>query len=136
MTAQTLKFFGLKADEVAARLKYPGTDEVKHIYATNASLRRALEMLIDGSIIPGNTTIFSDLYNTLLFGDHGYPDTYMVLRDFEDYMRTQELISEDYQNREKWLEMAIMNTAMSGFFSSDRTIEEYNSQIWHLKPIK
>ncbi|MBQ9599126.1 MAG: glycogen/starch/alpha-glucan phosphorylase, partial [Clostridia bacterium] len=43
---------------------------------------------------------------------------------------------EDYQNREKWLEMAIMNTAMSGFFSSDRTIEEYNDQIWHLKPIK
>ncbi|MBR0089956.1 MAG: glycogen/starch/alpha-glucan phosphorylase [Clostridia bacterium] len=133
---ENIYIFGLKADEVAARLKYPGTDEVKHIYATNASLRRALEMLIDGSIIPGNTTIFSDLYNTLLFGDYGYPDTYMVLRDFEDYMRTQELISEDYQNREKWLEMAIMNTAMSGFFSSDRTIEEYNSQIWHLKPIK
>ncbi len=128
--------FGLKDDEVAARLKYPGNDEVKHIYSTNASLRRALEMLIDGSIIPGNTTIFSDLYNTLLFGDYGYPDTYMVLRDFEDYMKTQEIISEDYKNRDKWLEMAIMNTAMSGFFSSDRTIKEYNDQIWHLKPIK
>lgn len=133
---KNIYIFGLKDDEVAARQKYPGTDEVKHIYTTNASLRRALEMLIDGSIIPGNTKIFSDLYNTLLFGDYGYPDTYMVLRDFEDYMKTQEMISEDYQNREKWLEMAIMNTAMSGFFASDRTINEYNKKIWHLKPIK
>ncbi len=128
--------FGLKADEVAARLKYPGSDEVKTIYSTNSVLRRSLEMLIDGSIIPGNTTIFQDLYQTLLFGDYGYPDTYMVLRDFEEYMQTQEKISADYQNREKWIEMAIMNTAKSGFFSSDRTIGEYNDKIWHLKAIK
>jgi starch phosphorylase len=128
--------FGLKADEVAARLKYAGNDEVKTIYSSNAPLRHALEMLIDGSIIPGNTHIFRDLYQTLLFGDYGYPDTYMVIRDFEDYMQTQEKISADYQNREKWIEMAIMNTAMSGFFSSDRTIDDYNKKIWHLKPIK
>jgi starch phosphorylase len=99
-------------------------------------LRHALEMLIDGSIIPGNTTIFQDLYHTLLFGDYGYPDTYMVLRDFEEYMHTQEKISADYQDRAKWTEMAIMNTAMAGFFSSDRTIGEYNDKIWHLTPIK
>ena len=128
--------FGLKADEVAARLKYAGSDEVKTIYSTNNVLRRALEMLIDGSIIPGNTTIFQDLYQTLLFGDYGYPDTYMVLRDFDAYMQTQEKISADYQNREKWIEMAIMNTAKAGFFSSDRTIGEYNDKIWHLTAIK
>ena len=128
--------FGLKADEVAARLKYAGNDEVKTIYSTNTSLRHALEMLIDGSIVPGNTSIFRDLYQTLLFGDYGYPDTYMVLRDFEEYMKTQEKISVDYQNRSKWIEMAIMNTAMSGFFSSDRTIDDYNKKIWHLTPIK
>ncbi|MCD8180515.1 MAG: glycogen/starch/alpha-glucan phosphorylase [Firmicutes bacterium] len=128
--------FGLKADEVAARLKYAGSDEVKTIYSTNKGLRHAHEMLIDGSIIPGNTTIFRDLYQTLLFGDYGYPDTYMVLRDFEEYMQTQERISADYQNREKWIEMAIMNTAKSGFFSSDRTIDDYNKNIWHLTPIK
>jgi starch phosphorylase len=128
--------FGLKADEVAARLKYAGNDEVKTIYSTNTGLRHALEMLIDGSIIPGNTSIFRDLYQTLLFGDYGYPDTYMVLRDFEEYMQTQEKISADYRDREKWIEMAIMNTAKAGFFSSDRTIGEYNEKIWHLTPIK
>ncbi len=128
--------FGLKADEVAARGRYPGEDEVKTIYSQNGQLRRALESLIDGSIVPGAHNMFKDLYSTLLFGDYGYPDTYMVLRDFEEYMKTQEKISADYQNRTKWLEMAIMNTAMAGFFSSDRTISEYNDQIWHLKPIK
>lgn len=128
--------FGLKADEVAARLRYPGNDEVKDIYSSNHQLRRALEELVDGTIVPGANNLFKDLYQTLLFGDYGYPDTYMVLRDFEAYMKTQEKISADYQDQEKWLKMAIMNTAMSGFFSSDRTIQEYSDKIWHLTPIK
>ena len=92
--------------------------------------------MIDGSLVAGAHNLFKDLYQTLLFGDYGYPDTYMVLRDFEAYMKTQEQISIDYQNREKWLKMTIMNTAMAGFFSSDRTIQQYSDQIWHLKPIK
>ena len=113
-----------------------GNDEVKNIYATNAQLRGALEWLINGTIVPGNTNIFMDLYNTLLFGDYGYADTYMVLRDFEDYMRTQEQISKDYQDRKSWIAKQIMNTAMAGVFSSDRTIKEYNDKIWKLTPIK
>jgi starch phosphorylase len=128
--------FGLRSEEVDARLRMPGGDEVKNIYATNAHLRGALEQLINGSIVPGNTNLFMDLYNTLLFGDYGYPDTYMVLRDFEDYVQTHEQISKDYQDREKWIAKQIMNTAMAGFFSSDRTIKEYNDKIWHLKPLK
>ena len=79
--------FGLKADEVAARVKYAGTDEVKNIYSSNASLRHALEQLVDGSIVPGSNQMFRDLYQTLLFGDYGFPDTYMVIRDFEEYMK-------------------------------------------------
>ena len=128
--------FGLRADEVDARLRVMGNDEVKNIYATNAHLRGALEQLINGSIVEGNTNIFMDLYNTLLFGDYGYADTYMVLRDFEDYMRTHEQISKDYQDRKTWIAKQIMNTAMAGFFSSDRTINEYNEKIWKLTPIK
>ena len=128
--------FGLKEDEVAARVRYGGDEEVKTIYASNNVLRRALESLIDGTLVPGAHNLFKDLYQTLLFGDYGYPDTYMVLRDFEDYMKTQEQISIDYQNREEWLKKAIMNTAMAGFFSSDRTIQEYSDNIWHLNPIK
>ena len=130
--------FGLKADEVAARTRLgsANADEVKQIYAQNSLLRHALESLIDGSIVPGATKMFYDLYNTLLFGDNGTPDVYMVLRDFEEYMKTQAQISLDYQDKKKWWKMAIMNTAMSGFFSSDRTIGEYNEKIWNLTPIK
>ena len=128
--------FGLRSDEVDARLRIMGNDEVKNIYATNGYLRGALDQLINGSICPENTNLFMDLYNTLLFGDYGYADTYMVLRDFESYMQTQEQISRDYQDREKWIAKQIMNTAMAGFFSSDRTINEYNDKIWHLTPIK
>lgn len=128
--------FGLRSEEVDARLRIPGGDEVKNIYATNAGLRGALEQLINGSIVPGNTNLFMDLYNTLLFGDYGYPDTYMVLRDFESYMQTHEQISKDYQDRKSWIAKQIMNTAMAGFFSSDRTINEYNEKIWHLTPLK
>ena len=128
--------FGLRADEVDARLRIMGNDEVKNIYATNGQLRNALEQLINGSIVPDNTNIFMDLYNTLLFGDYGYADTYMVLRDFESYMETHEQISRDYQDRKTWIAKQIMNTAMAGFFSSDRTINEYNDKIWKLTPIK
>ena len=128
--------FGLRADEVDARLRIMGNDEVKNIYATNGQLRGALEQLINGSIVADNTNIFMDLYNTLLFGDYGYADTYMVLRDFESYMQTHEQISKDYQDRKTWIAKQIMNTAMAGFFSSDRTINEYNEKIWKLIPIK
>ncbi|MDD6735093.1 MAG: glycogen/starch/alpha-glucan phosphorylase [Clostridiales bacterium] len=128
--------FGLKAEEVAARLKYNNSDEVKTIYSTNSALRKALDQLISGEIEPENTQIFRDLYQTLLFGDYGFPDTYMVLRDFEAYCLTQDRISKDYNNKSKWWHMAIMNTASSGYFSSDRTIDDYNREIWHLEPIK
>ncbi len=127
--------FGLRSDEVDARLRVMGNDEVKNIYATNAHLRGALEQLINGSIVP-DTNMFMDLYNTLLFGDYGYADTYMVLRDFEAYIQTHEQISKDYQDRKSWIAKQVMNTAMAGFFSSDRTINEYNDKIWHLTPIK
>ena len=127
--------FGLRADEVDARLRIMGNDEVKNIYATNGQLRNALEQLINGQLASDNN-MFMDLYNTLLFGDYGYADTYMVLRDFESYMATHEQISRDYQDRKTWIAKQIMNTAMAGFFSSDRTINEYNDKIWKLTPIK
>jgi len=129
--------FGLNADEVAARSRYNDGSEVKNIYAENAELRKVLDQLINGSMLPGaGTNQFRDLYQTLVFGDYGTPDTYMVVRDFEAYMKMHEHVSNVYENREEWLKKAIMNTAKAGFFSSDRTINEYNDKIWHLTPIK
>ena len=128
--------FGLTADEVEARVRIGNNDEVKTIYSTNNVLRRVLDQLISGELDPTNPQRFKDLYQTLLFGDYGYADTYMVLRDFDAYCEIQDRIGKDYKNRDKWLEKAILNTASAGFFSSDRTINDYNEKIWHLKPIK
>lgn len=128
--------FGLKADEVDARLKYNNSDEVKDIYSTNEKLRRVIDQLINGEFSDGNSQMFKDLYQTLLFGDYGNPDVYMVLRDFEEYCKMQEYMSKLYEDRDKWVSKAVMNTASSGYFSSDRTIKEYNDNIWNLKPIK
>lgn len=127
--------FGLKADEVAARVRYNGTEEVRDIYTSNYAIRQVLEQLIDGTLEPNSNQIFRDLYQTLLFGDYGFPDTYMVIRDFDEYARTHAKIARDYQNRPLWLEKTIMNTACAGFFSSDRTIDEYNDKIWRLNSI-
>ncbi len=128
--------FGLTADEVDARVRMNDNSEVKTIYSTNNVLRRVMDQIASGELSPDQPQLFNDLYQTLLFGDYGYADTYMVLRDFDAYCETQDKIGIDYQNRDKWLEMAIMNTASAGFFSSDRTINDYNEKIWHLTPIK
>ena len=78
--------------------------------------------------------MLQDLYHSLLLGDWGsMGDNYFVLKDFGSYSMAQRRLSKDYANRSKWLKMAVTNTAMSGIFSSDRTISEYNSLIWHLK---
>lgn len=134
--AENIYIFGLTADEVDARIRYGDTQEVKTLYSTNPVLRTVMEQLISGELEPNHPQLFKELYQTLLFGDYGYPDTYMVLRDFDAYCETQDRIGRDYKDKDKWLEMAIMNTAMAGYFSSDRTINEYNEKIWHLKPIK
>ena len=132
---ENIFIFGLKADEVSARLRYNNGDEVKDIYSSNHGLRKVLDQLISGEMNPENPQIFRDLYQTLLFGDYGNPDVYMVLRDFEEYCNMQNRLSELYKDRTAWVKKAIMNTASSGYFSSDRTINEYNEKIWHLKPM-
>ena len=78
-----------------------------------------------------------ELYHSLLFGDHGgMADPYLVLKDFGSYTMAQKRISADYRNADKWQRMAIANTACSGIFASDRTIREYNDNIWHLAPAR
>ncbi len=134
--SDNIYIFGLEAHEVQARERYNNANEVKDIYSTNQALKKALDHLIDGTFSDGNTQIFRDLYQTLLFGDYQNPDCYMVIRDFEEYSKTQDRLSLLYKDQNEWVKKAIMNTACAGFFSSDRTIMEYNDKIWHLKPMK
>ncbi len=125
--------FGLSAEEVEHGY---ATYRASAIFETNADIRRALTMLIDGTLSPDNPHLFQELYHALLFGDGGgMADPYFVLKDLPDYLRTRQRLAKDYDDRDKWLAMAVRNVACSGVFSSDRTIAEYNEKIWHLKPL-
>ncbi len=119
--------FGMRADTAAA-LEIAGGYNPMTIFEHNAEVRRALTQMIDGTVMPDAPTALQALYHDLLFDDR-----YFVLKDFGSYSMAQRRVDADYQDREKWLRMAIINTAKSGVFASDRTIREYNDKIWHLK---
>ena len=72
-----------------------------------------------------------------LFGEYGEADPYYILADFPSYIETYEKVYHLYvDHKDEWIKKAIVNTAKSGYFSSDRTIEQYNEKIWNLKPVK
>ena len=119
--------FGMRADTVAA-LESAGGYNPMTIFENNAEIRRALTQMIDGTLMTENPAALQALYHDMLFDDR-----YFVLKDFGSYSMAQRRVNDDYQDRDKWLRMAVINTAKSGIFSSDRTIREYNEKIWHLK---
>ncbi|HIT68603.1 MAG TPA: glycogen/starch/alpha-glucan phosphorylase, partial [Candidatus Aphodomonas merdavium] len=131
---ENIYIFGARAHEVEAIYQggiYHSTD----IFERNQEIRRAMTQMIDGTL--GEGGMFNELYHSLLFGEHGgMADPYLVLKDFGSYTMAQERVSADYQQPKKWQRMAVANTACSGFFSSDRTISEYNEKIWQLTPVK
>ncbi len=128
---ENMYIFGLSADEVENSYGYYRSSDV---YQTMPEIRRVMEQLINGTLSPDNHHLFHDLYHALLFGDNGgMADPYFVLKDMPGYISTQYQLGEDYEKRhDLWLRKAVINTAKSGIFASDRTIAEYNDQIWHL----
>ncbi|MEA5015603.1 MAG: glycogen/starch/alpha-glucan phosphorylase [Candidatus Limiplasma sp.] len=133
--AENIYIFGMRADTVEAMYR-EGAYNPMSIYETNFEIRKAMNQWLDGTVFPTEPLAMQDLYHMLLQGDHGgMADPYFVLKDFGSYSMANRRIIEDYQNREKWLKMAVVNTAMSGYFSSDRTIREYNEKIWHIEPL-
>ncbi|MBQ6595524.1 MAG: glycogen/starch/alpha-glucan phosphorylase [Clostridia bacterium] len=132
--AGNIYIFGLYADQVAQGYSSYRASE---IYETNASIRKVMEQLIDGTLSPENPRMFQEIYHGLLFGDNGgMADPYFVLKDLAHYTVTQKKVANDYLDRDSWLRKAVINTACSGVFSSDRTITEYNDNIWHLRPLE
>ncbi len=131
--AENIYIFGLTAEQVERGYSSYRSYE---IYETNPAIRKALEQLIDGTLCPEHPRMFQEIYHALLFGDGGgMADPYFVLKDLPQYMAAQKKIDGDYTDKDLWLRKAVLNTACSGGFSSDRTIREYNDKIWHLKPL-
>lgn len=127
---ENIFIFGLTADEVIEYYKN-GRYNPWDIYNTNQDIRMVLTQLINGFLSPNDSELFREIYESLLNGR----DEYFILKDFESYANTHKKMVEAYKNKEQWVKMQIMNTALSGKFSSDRTIKEYAEEIWNLKPI-
>ncbi len=127
--------FGLSSDEVIAYEKNGGYNP-KEIYNTDLDIRNVLTQLINGYYSPQNPELFRELYNSLL-ESNGYEraDQYFILKDFRAYAEAQKKVEEAYRNETAWARSAILNVAKCGKFTSDRTIEEYVKDIWHLDKV-
>jgi len=127
--------FGMSAEEVIQYETNGGYDPME-IFNNDPEIRRILMQLINGEY-DANPELFRDIYNSLLNTKcSSRADTYFILKDFQAYAAAQRKVEETYKDREKWSRMAMMQTACSGKFSSDRTIREYVSDIWHLDHIE
>ncbi len=130
--ADNIYIFGLTSDEVSNIYKFGNTFS-KNIYNNNEAVRRALETLVNGTFDTNIPNLFVDLFNSIVKGDGGFIDPYMIVNDFESYADAHDRIQRDYADKMKWNEMAIKNVAAAGYFSADRSIEEYNAKIWKLR---
>ena len=127
--------FGLSSQEVID-FEHNNQYDPKEIYNMDSDIRAVLTQLIDGTYSPENLELFREIYNSLL-ETNGYEraDQYFILKDFRSYEAAQKKVEEAYRDEERWAKMAMLQTAKCGKFSSDRTIEEYAKEIWHLEKV-
>ena len=127
--------FGLSADEVI-NYENNGGYNPEEIFNTDQDIRRVLMQLINGYYSPQDPELFRDIYNSLLnTKNSAKADTYFILKDFRSYAEAQTRVEAAYRDENWWARAAMLNTASAGKFSSDRTIEEYVRDIWHLEKI-
>ena len=133
---ENMFIFGASADEII-NLENNGGYNPMDIFNNDQDIRRVLMQLINGYYSPQDPELFRDIYNSLLNTQSSdRADTYFILKDFRSYAEAHKKIDQAYRD-EKWrARTAMLNTASAGKFSSDRTIEEYVRDIWHLKKIK
>ena len=134
--ADNAVIFGLSSDEVIDYEQHGGYDPME-IFNSNQGIRQVLMQLINGFYSPEDPELFRDLYNSLLNTySSDRADTYFILKDFMSYHEAHEKINKLYQDEKGWARMAMLNTACSGKFTSDRTIREYIDEIWHLDHVE
>ncbi len=127
--------FGLTSDEVIAYEQNGGYNPME-IFNNDQDIREVLMQLINGFYSPEDPELFRELYNSLLNTQNSdRADTYFILKDFRSYAEAHERIEKKYRDEKGWARSAMLNTACSGKFSSDRTIEEYVKDIWKLNKV-
>ena len=130
---ENIIIFGLSSEETA-RMSREHSYNPWDMYHSDERIRRVMDSLVDGTFAPDNPELFRGVFNSLLGSDRS--DEYFVLKDFASYAEAQERLERIYKNKDEWARMAVINTAKSGKFSSDRTIREYAKEIWNLKPMR
>jgi starch phosphorylase len=126
--ADNFFLFGLTTEQVFA-LKTQGYNPLDY-YNGNEQLKEVIERIASGYFSGGDSNLFKPLVDSLL-----YHDEYMLLADYQAYISCQDQAAQVYQEPERWTRLSILNTARSGFFSSDRTIRQYCEDIWEAKPV-
>ena len=127
--------FGLSCDQVMDYEKNGGYDPGFY-FNNDPDIRRALMQLINGEYSNGDMELFRELYDSLLTSKYSRPDQYFILADFKSYADAHRRVEEAYRDSSRWARMAMMNTACSGKFTSDRTIQQYVDEIWHLDHVE
>ena len=127
--SENIYIFGLKAHEVVNK-RFTGYNPWDY-YNGNPELKKVVDMISGGAFSPGQPDLFKSISDSLM----KQGDNYMVMADFGEYVKCQELVAKDYLDRPLWLKKSILNTARIGKFSSDRTIQQYADEIWKTKPV-
>lgn len=127
--------FGLSADEVI-NFENNGGYHPMDYFNNDQDIRRVLMQLINGEYAKDDPERFREIYNSLLnTNSSDRADTYFILADFKSYAQAQKKVEEAYRDEARWAKMAILNVASSGKFTSDRTIQQYVDEIWHLDKV-
>ncbi|MDX1639388.1 MAG: glycogen/starch/alpha-glucan phosphorylase, partial [Balneolaceae bacterium] len=126
---ENIFIFGLEVDDID-ELRQKGYNPLEY-YKANGELKKAIDQIRDGFFSPEDSDLFQPIVNSLLH--HG--DYFMVLADYEAYVKKQEEVETVYQDKADWYRRAIVNVANMGFFSSDRSIEDYAERIWDIEPV-
>jgi starch phosphorylase len=128
--AENMFLFGLTADEVLSYYENGGYRSHEY-YHHDKRIKQVVDQLING-FFPDAHDHFEPIYDSLLAQN----DEYFVLRDFAAYVEAQEKVEQVYRQRERWLKMSAINIAHSGYFASDRTVQEYANDIWGIHPVR
>ena len=132
--AENAFIFGMSSDQIINYENNGGYDP-NMIYNMDGEIRQVLTQLINGTF-NSDTNLFRDIYDSLLTTKYsGRADQYFILGDFRSYAEAQKKVEAAYKDPKRWAKMALLNTACSGKFSSDRTIQEYVDDIWHLDKV-
>lgn len=127
--AENFFLFGLSTEQVF-ELKHHGYNP-RHYYESNDELRQAIDSIASGQFSDGDPDLFRPIVDSLL--DH---DEYLLLADYASYIECCERAAEAYRDRDQWTRMSILNTARCGFFSSDRSMQQYCDEIWNVSPVR